>query len=205
MLIQWPCWTCSLVPSICQILERFESITTYPTKGLWPESFFKMTWHKVTCLYLTSICLLYFSVLHWLNTFHIVTNFIKLYNPFFLNNIKCYFTMMKIHKVTSIYHKARVPSKASSNKPKLQQSLWSVVKQFNNLSSPYCSAFLQHALASVPANCLIDPKWNTELINKVLMRVCCSITCHLNQPAQVLQAIYFLSYAAHSAVCLSFW
>ena len=64
------------------------------------------------------------------------------------------------------------------------------------------------ALQSLPAalywlqpstNRPIDPKWNTELINKVLMRVCCSITCHLNHPAQVPRAIRFLSYAAHLA------
>jgi len=44
---------------------------------------------------------------------------------------------------------------------------------------------------------LIDPKRNTELINKVLMWICCSITCYLNHPAQFWQAIRFLSYVAH--------
>lgn len=43
-----------------------------------------------------------------------------------------------------------------------------------------CSHSLLHVLASATTNRLIDPKWNTELINTVLMRVCCSVTCHLN-------------------------
>ncbi len=73
-----------------------------------------------------------------------------------------------------------------------------MVKQFNTLSSLSSpQSLLLHVLASASTNRLIDPKWNTELINTVLMRVCCSITCHLNHPAQVLQAIRFLSYTAH--------
>ncbi len=73
-----------------------------------------------------------------------------------------------------------------------------MVKQFNTLSSlSSLQSLLLHVLASASTNRLIDPKWNTELINTVLMRVCCSITCHLNHPAQVLQAIRFLSYTTH--------
>lgn len=63
--------------------------------------------------------------------------------------------------------------------------------------SPFYGEAAQYALSprpwSLPAarigfastNRLIDPKWNTELINTVLMRVCCSITCHLNHRAEV--------------------
>lgn len=64
-----------------------------------------------------------------------------------------------------------------------------------------CSLSLLLGLASASTNRLIDPKWNTELINTVLMRVCCSITCHLNHPAWDTRAIRFLSYAAHLTRC----
>lgn len=59
-----------------------------------------------------------------------------------------------------------------------------------------CSLSLLLVLALASTNRLIDPKWNTELINTVLMRVCCSITGHLNHPAWDTRAIRFLSYAA---------
>lgn len=81
-----------------------------------------------------------------------------------------------------------------------QHLLHSIVKQFNTLSSLQP---LPSVLASASTNHLIDPKWNTELINTVLMWVCCSITCHLNQ---ALQAIRFLSYAAPLAdLFCHFW
>ena len=70
------------------------------------------------------------------------------------------------------------------------------VKRVRYTSSPVCSLALP-VLDSAPTYCLIDHKWNSELINTVLMRVCCSITCHLNHPHHPQWAICFLSYIAH--------
>lgn len=71
------------------------------------------------------------------------------------------------------------------------------VKRVRYTSSPVCSLALP-VLDSAPTYCLIDHKWNSELINTVLMRVCCSITCHLNHPHHPQWAICFLSYNARS-------
>lgn len=73
-------------------------------------------------------------------------------------------------------------------------------------SSVLCSHFQPHVLALASTNRLIDPKWNTELINTVLMRVCCSITCHLNHPgSRPTSHPFSVMQCTSQQFALSFW
>lgn len=95
---------------------------------------------------------------------------------------------IKLHSLMT--YRSAAPWSVSST---TDHSTFSILYWSSSILSHLCSLSLLRVLAWASTNHLIDPKWNTELINMVLMWVCCSITCHLNQ---VLQAIRFLSYAA---------
>lgn len=46
-------------------------------------------------------------------------------------------------------------------------------------------------------NRLIDPKWNSELINTFLMPACCSLTCHWNHSAVAASASCYTNLLCH--------